>query len=331
MKEKNMISVIIPVFNVEDYLHVCINSILKQNYQNFEIICVEDKSTDSSLKILEYFSQKDSRIKIIKNDSNKGPGYSRNKGLSIAKGKYVSFLDGDDWFSPNAFEILIKKIENDALDMLMFKNIVYYERNHEFGMEPYYDMEFMNKYENKIFNHFDLNKTKLFRISNAPWNKIYLKSFLDDNNIRFPNKNLIHEDNPFFYKAITSAQRISIIDKYLYNRRRRPNSITTLNNERLFDNIEISYLILDIFLDNFQLYQYYKKEVLTYIFYDIMYGKYNRIRDNLKEEFFKEVQGVFENFINKYGLYEDIVNNVDVKILNEFKINEIVEEGYNQN
>ena len=62
-----------------------------------------------------------------------------------------------------------------------------------------------------------------------------------------------------------------------------------------------------------------------------MYGKYNRIRDNLKEEFFKEVQGVFENFINKYGLYEDIVNNVDVKILNEFKINEIVEEGYNQN
>ena len=85
-----MISVIIPVYNVEDYLHVCINSVLKQTYEDFEIICVEDASTDSSLEILEYFAQKDSRVKILKNDSNKGCGYSRNRGLEEAKGKYIS-------------------------------------------------------------------------------------------------------------------------------------------------------------------------------------------------------------------------------------------------
>ena len=92
-----MISVIVPVYNVEDYLHVCINSILNQTYQDFEIICVDDASTDSSLEILEYFSLKDSRVKVLKNDSNKGPGYSRNRGLDVAKGEYVSFLDADDW------------------------------------------------------------------------------------------------------------------------------------------------------------------------------------------------------------------------------------------
>ena len=80
----------------------------------------------------------------------------------------------------------------------MFKNVVYYEEPHEFGMEEYYDMEFMHEFENKIFNHWDLDKTKLFVMSNAPWNKFYLKSFLDKNKIRFPNENLIHEDNPFF-------------------------------------------------------------------------------------------------------------------------------------
>ena len=149
-----MISVIIPVYNVEDYLHVCINSVLRQSYQDFEIICIDDASTDSSLEILEYFAQKDSRVKILKNDSNKGQGYSRNKGLGMAKGKYISFLDGDDWFSPNTFEISIKKIKQDNLDFLIFKNIVYYDEPQEFGFEEYYDMEFMDKFNNQVFNHF---------------------------------------------------------------------------------------------------------------------------------------------------------------------------------
>lgn len=319
-----MISVIIPVFNVEDYLHVCLNSVLKQTYQDFEIICIDDASTDSSLEILQYFTQKDSRIKILRNDSNRGPGFTRNRGLEVAKGKYISFLDGDDWLSPDTFKILIEKAEKDNLDLLLFKNIVYYEDSREFGMEEYYDMEFMNKFENKVFNHFDLDKTKLFIMSNAPWNKFYLKSFLDENNIRFPNENLIHEDNPFFYKVITSAKRISLINKYLHNRRRRPDSITTLNNERLFDNIDICYLILDVFLENYPLYQYYKREVLTYIG-SILNGKHNQIEDKLKENFFKQAQETYKNFIMDYGLYEDILRYVDKSVLDKFKFDEIVE------
>lgn len=320
-----MISVIVPVYNVEDYLHVCINSVLKQTYQDFEIICIDDASTDSSLDILKYFTQKDSRIKVLKNDSNRGPGFSRNKGLEVAQGKYISFLDGDDWLSLDAYEILIKKVEEDNLDLLMFKNVVYYEDSQEFGFEKYYDMEFMNEFENKVFNHFDLDKTKLFVMSNAPWNKFYLKSFLDENNIRFPNENLIHEDNPFFYKTITHARRISLINKYLHNRRRRPNSIMTLNNERLFDNIDICYMILDVFLENYQLYQYYKKEVLTYIFASILNGKHNQIEEEFKEEFFRQAQEVYKNFITDYGLCEDISKYVDKVVLDKFQFDKIAE------
>ena len=313
-----MISVIIPVFNVEEYLHVCLNSLLNQSYEDFEVICIDDASTDSSLEILEYFAKKDSRIKILKNDSNKGPGYSRNLGLNISKGKYIAFLDGDDWFSSNAFEILLEKSEKDNLDVLMFRNIVYYQNSKRFGMEAYYDMDYLNEFESKVFNHFDLDKKKFFSMSNAPWNKIYLKSFLDENNIRFTNKNLIHEDNPFFYKVITSAKRVSRIKTYLHCRRRRPESITTLTNERVFDNIEISYLIIEIFLENPQLYEYYKKEVLTFIFASLLNWKYELIEDNLKKEFYNEVLKVYEIFYNKYNLKQDIFENVSKDILKKF-------------
>ena len=188
----------------------------------------------------------------------------------------------------------------------------------------------MNKFENQIFTHWDLDKTKLFAMTNGSVNKFYLKSFLDENNIRFPNENLIHEDNPFFYKLITSAKRVSIIDEYLYNRRRRPGSIMTLNNERLFDNIDISYKILDVFLENEELYEYYKKEVLTYIF-SIFRGKYNQIEDEFKDDFFNAVQDAYKVYIKKYELYKDIAENVDKSVLDFFKFDDIAGEILNNN
>ncbi len=323
---KRLISIITPVYNVEDYIHVCLNSVLKQTYQDFEIICVDDASTDSTVEILEYFVQKDSRIKILKNESNRGPGFSRNKALNEAKGKYILFLDGDDWLSLNALEILVEKIEKDNLDFLMFKGIVFYEESREFGWEKYYDMEFMNKFENNVFNHWDLDKTRLFNIPNAPWNKLYLKSFLDENNIRFPNENLIHEDNPFFYKVITSANRISMINKYLYNRRRRPGSIMTFRDDRIFDNIDVMYKVLDVFIEDRELYEYYKKEVLHYIFTSTFKGKYDEICDDLKAEFYSKVQEAYKVYIKDYGLCEDIRNNVNKDVLEFFKFESIAEE-----
>ena len=98
----------------------------------------------------------------------------------------------------------------------------------------------------------------------------------------------------------------------------------TLNNERLFDNIEICYLILNVFLENDQLYQYYKKEVLTYIF-NILNGEYDKIEEVYKAEFFNQVQNVYMDFIKDYGLYDDILENINPNILNKFKFNEIVE------
>ena len=110
------ISVIIPVYNVEKYLRECLDSLINQSFKDFEVICIDDGSTDKSYKILEEYSQKDSRIKVLKQEHN-GAGAARNLGIEIAKGKYIQFLDSDDYFEPNMLEELYNTAEKFGADM----------------------------------------------------------------------------------------------------------------------------------------------------------------------------------------------------------------------
>ena len=103
-----LISVIIPVYNVEKYLRECLDSVINQTYKNLEIICVNDCSTDSSPEILEEYAKKDRRIIIKKNPKNIGLGLTRNEGIKIASGEYIHCLDSDDWLELYAYEILVK-------------------------------------------------------------------------------------------------------------------------------------------------------------------------------------------------------------------------------
>ena len=109
-----LISVIIPVYNVEKYLRECLDSVINQTYKNLEIICVNDCSTDSSPEILEEYAKKDRRIIIKKNPKNIGLGLTRNEGIKIASGEYIHCLDSDDWLELDAYEILVKYLDNDV-------------------------------------------------------------------------------------------------------------------------------------------------------------------------------------------------------------------------
>lgn len=312
-----MISVIMPVHNTEKYLTNAINSVLMQTYTNLELICIDDCSTDSSWDILQYFAKSDDRITILKNEKNSGSGFSRNKGLEIAKGKYIFFLDDDDWIDLNTFHVLHEVSEKDNLEMLMFKNMSYYEDESRFDIEPYYDMAFMNKWEGEVFNHYDLETGDLFNIPVGPCNKLYLKSFLDENNIRFTNQNLIQQDNPFFFKNITKAGRVGMLNKYFQNRRRRSGSVMTFRGKRILDNIKIVEIILNVFLEDKEIYNRYKKDLLTFLF-KVLRNKYNLIDDEFKPLFAKESEILINKFYSEYGLYDDIQNLVNDNLLNFF-------------
>lgn len=113
-----MISVIIPVYNLEDYIERCINSVLIQTFKNFEIICVDDKSQDRSVEIIERITKTDSRIKLLRQPRNLGPAMARSYGCRESKGSYIFFLDGDDTLPSNALELLYTKIKDSKVDIV---------------------------------------------------------------------------------------------------------------------------------------------------------------------------------------------------------------------
>lgn len=121
------ISVIIPVYNVEEYLKECLDSVINQTLKEIEIICIDDCSTDSSYSILEEYAKKDSRIVLIKNKENMGVGYNRNIGIKEAKGEYIGFIDSDDYISEDYYENLYntaKKYNSDVVNTLnIYKHV----------------------------------------------------------------------------------------------------------------------------------------------------------------------------------------------------------------
>ena len=305
-----------PVYNTEKYLETAILSVLMQTYGNFELICIDDCSTDSSLEILRQFSASDSRVKIIENDSNQGLSYNRNRGLDIAKGDYILFLDSDDWLAFNTLEILHSVAKPNNLDMLMFKFITYWEDLNTFSIEPFYDMKFMDKFVEKSFNHYDLNPNSLFDIPGAACNKLYSKDFLVRNNFKFP-EGLIFEDTAVFFENMINATKISLVDEYLYNRRRRKNSITTYTGKKLMDSILISEDLIKIFLKDAEIYNRYKKGVLNIVF-SILRGKYDTIDDEFKEEYLQKSKLFIQELNDDYNLLNDIETNLNANNMKFF-------------
>ena len=200
------ISVIIPVYNAEKYLSRCLESVINQTYKNLEIICINDKSTDNSAKILEEYSQ-DSRIIVLNNENNQGSAISRNNGLDIATGDYVYFIDADDYIEKKYLEVMLNK-EKDVNCDIVLNLSVYNNKNGE--ESPY------NCYSLKINEQGEyVDKYKI--ITDAPdiiWARLYKKSLLD----KFRFKNIFSDDVFFNTIAAIYSDRTYVFygEKYHY-------------------------------------------------------------------------------------------------------------------
>lgn len=237
------ISVILPVFNEEKYIRKSIESVLNQNMSDFELIVVNDGSTDDTLKIIEGFG--DERI-IILNQSNQGPGASRNRGLDIVKGEYVMFLDGDDWLCRDALEIAYGEITKNSTDISIFQIIKYdgkYSQNSWFNLD-----NFPESFENRIFNPHECGDF-LFDISVSACQKIFKSSFLKRIDAKFP-EGTYFEDMPFFFYTFLKADKISIIKRHLYVRRKHEGSITESVDSKFLDTVKAGQILMDIFIEN---------------------------------------------------------------------------------
>lgn len=226
------VSVIIPVYNAEKYIQQCLDSIINQTLKEIEIICVDDGSTDESVKIIKSYEKIDSRVHIYTQD-NQFAGVARNNGMQHATGKYLVFWDCDDYFEINALEELYNQIEEDSAQICVCGARRYDEELGKSIPCPGYLKEKMLP-EQIPFNIDSNNDYILNFTCEAPWNKIYLKSFIDRIGIKFQNTRN-GNDLYFVNVAFCMAERITVTDQVLINyRRNRENSLINTVDEDPF-------------------------------------------------------------------------------------------------
>ena len=223
MERQELISVIIPVYNVEEYLRECVDSVLKQTYESFEVILVDDGSTDTSGDICDEYAGKDTRIKVI-HQKNQGLSGARNAGFDSSNGKYVYFLDSDDWILPETLKELVDKAEKEEAEVVFFDANSFADSTEEFRVEQRY----LRKYEYKTEEGYQvLEKLQNHKEYHSAVPLLFLKrEFLQDNDIRFES-GILYEDMLYTYEVYCKAKCVAHIQKAFYQRRYRSNSIMT--------------------------------------------------------------------------------------------------------
>lgn len=223
METETLVSVIIPVYNVEKYLNECVDSVLSQTYQNFEIILVDDGSADKSGDICDKYASTDSRIRVIHKE-NGGLSDARNCGLTELSGDYVIFLDSDDFLSETALEETVKVVERDRCDFVFFDALSFNDENRDYGIKQNY----VRKYTYESGKGLDVLEKQLKNKEYHPSACLMLidSDFLRKNNITFL-KGILYEDMLFTYELYAKAEKVNQLGKSVYHRRYRAESIMT--------------------------------------------------------------------------------------------------------
>lgn len=259
-------SILVPVYNVEKFLRESLDSIVAQTFKDFEVICVNDGSTDNSLEMLNEYANKDSRIKIISQE-NQGQGVARNNAIDVAQGEYLLFVDSDDFIDSNTLEVLYNKFQETDVDIIQFdyatcKEDGTHKRVETFKkrLKKYFNYSIIN---NQIFNWHEIKKKNLEKMFLVVWDKAYKRSFIKDENIKFaPNK--IGEDQIFSISSIFSTDKILYVNTPFYHYRMRlGSSLNKVSDENfcVFENIKL----LKTFLIKKNLFDEYKSSFAKYL------------------------------------------------------------------
>lgn len=297
------ISVILPVFNNEKYIRKAIESVLNQTFKDFELIIVNDGSTDGTLDIIKSFD--DSRIRLISQE-NRGPGAARNKALEIAGGDYVMYLDSDDWFSEDAFEIAYNEAKSKNTDFTFFQMINYDDTTQEVYPNDWFELKnFDESFEDRVFSPSEIEGS-IFDLSVGVCQKIYNTSFLKGIDAKFP-EGIFFEDMPFFYYVLLKSERISIVKRHLYYRRKHDASITHIVDEKFLDTVPAGQELIRIFIEN-DWYHLYLYDLLAYKINGPRFALRD-IEEKCKVELYTLIKTDYESIKNS-GYYGDYMDNL---------------------
>lgn len=308
--QNSLVSVIITVYNVEEYIEKCLNSVLRQTYENLEIICIEDCGNDNSYNIIKSYEENDNRIKVIKNINNFGPGKSRNNGINMANGDYIYFIDGDDYIDQNYIENMVIKIKEHNVNVVCNAKILKIYKDKQ-------DNKFIKKETDFILNKkLEWNKNFAKTMPTSAWSKLYNLKFLKDNKIYFAENNLRFED--FYFNEIlkTRIKTICFIYNSTYYYRQREGSImnsSRYNKNDCYDSIYIMKELHEYYRENNLLNKHPLPLKWLYKFFK---------NQNNKQKFFNEVRKILLQ--SKYDIlkHKKIYDKSDMNFLKSVLNNE---------
>lgn len=265
-----MINIVVAIKNAEKYISKFSNSIKQQSCQDYKIICVDDGSTDNSIKILKKYISDDLIIKLL-HQTNQGTAAARNLGLSYADGKYVIFLDSDDYFEPDLIEQSVAKAEKFDADIVIFKAETFDDVTGQTSVLNDRITK-LPEYQRKVFSYKDIPEDIFNSFLTAPWNKLYRKSFLDEYGFKFQNIKRTN-DLLFVCQTLVAAKRIILLDKVLVHYRTGiTKNLQSGNAETPLDFYK-ALIALKEYLDKENLFgtvaKSYYKLVLDIVFYNL--------------------------------------------------------------
>ena len=273
-----MISVIVPVYNVEEYLEECLESIKQQTFTDIEVILVNDGSTDGSMEICERFCQKDSRFKLI-NQENQGQSVARNRGVKESVGKFIMFVDSDDVINKNLLEVLLPymKTEVDIVECRMTR------KKEEFYLNKPSKIVFKGNAKEAILNCIEIKEVKF-----CPVTKLYRREIVEK--VPFL-EGYIYEDVFTGINYLKHMRKIVVVDYIGYHYRVRPNSTMTKSyTEKDLDIFKVGNQLIDSFKDD--------EDMLPYIGYFMFYiGHGHYLKDGINK--MNIYADLYEDFIRK--------------------------------
>ena len=228
------LSIIVPVFNSQETIRNTVESILNQSYEDYEVVCVDDGSTDDTGNILEDISKRDSRLRHIK-QSNMGVASARNRGLAEASGEFIGFVDSDDTIVPAMFKTMIDAIEDSRSDLVVCgANLVFVSGKHITEREVEY-------FKPKLSGTHQCSDSTFKNVNVYLWNKVFRSKIIKENNIRFPDGKW-YEDSAFVWMYVLECRQVHFVQESLYNYHRSSGSImgqTFRRNMKVIDHLKI--------------------------------------------------------------------------------------------
>ena len=298
LKDKILISFVIPVYNVQTYIDECINSILLQSAPEIEIILVDDGSTDFSGKICDTFAEKYKTIRVL-HQENMGLAAARNAGLTYAKGKYISFIDSDDRLADKCVDDILKWISSTDVDICFMQAIKFWDENFEKDLGEKIEKKYVENRTPEEVMHYLSTRPKF---TGSACTKLYRRIFLLDNKLTFPDDKRLSEDLGFVLDCLLAADKFDVLEMPFYEyRQKRMGSITSTIS---FESLQGILLFISESIDKLMLngkpVDALRKSALSFVAYEysILLMHYNKTSFS-EYEFMAELKKY--QWVLKYG------------------------------